>query len=334
MIVSQLKKLSSPMAINGDACNTTLKSGGHLRIEQLRYFVETADAASINKASERLFITQQSLNASLTKLEQELGVSLFQRHSQGVSLTEQGEIVLAYAQDVLKKTEELKMEIAPEKKAETKVLSGTLELSACAAISHWVLPSILGKLQRDHSGVSVSLLECENLDMIRSLLNNEQRLYLMNVYSGHDREFEMLNLNKLFYKEICECKTYALVSSQHPLSKQKSVSVRSLHNYPLAIFQAAEKTNSAVLDYMRANGKIHVAIKTNNFNVYQNYVDSGDVVGFIPQFSKKLNVKPREGTVFLPIKDFPKTHIVCLADQQYYLKNKRLIDEFMEYIIE
>lgn len=305
-----------------------------MRIEQLRYLVETAEVASINKASERLFITQQSLNASLTKLEQELGVTLFKRHSQGVSLTKQGETVLVYAQDILQKTAELKVELSQEPQPMTNALNGTLELSACAAISHWVLPSILEKLQKDHKGLSISLLECENLDMIRSLLNNEQRLYLMNVYSGHDREFEMLNLAKLFYKEICECKTHALVSQKHPLAKQKTVSTRSLHNYPLAIFQAAEKTASAVMDQMRLFGNVNVALRTNNFNVYQNYIDSGEVVGFIPQFSKRLKVCAREGTVLIPIRDFPKTHIVCLADQQYYSKNKKLIDAFLKYIVD
>lgn len=332
MIVSQSTKHTTFMDINGTACNFIQKMGGHMRIEQLRYLVETADAASINKASERLFITQQSLNTSIKKMEQELGVELFYRHSQGVSLTEQGEIVLAYAKDVLDKTEKLKAALNPESVGRADILAGCLELSACAALSHWVLPLILGKLQKDHKDVSVSLLECENLDMIRSLVNNEQRLYLMNVYSGHDREFEMLNLNKLFYKEICECKTYAIVSNQHPLAKQKSVSVRSLHKYPLAIFQAAEKTSSAVMDHMQSYGKMQIAIKTNNFNVYQDYIDSGDVVGFIPRFSNRIVVHPREGTVLIPIHDFPKTRIICLADQQYYNKQKKIVNTFLGYI--
>lgn len=58
-----------------------------MRVEQLNYLLETAKTASINKSSERLHITQQSLNSSLTKLEQELGVKLLERSSKGVSLT-------------------------------------------------------------------------------------------------------------------------------------------------------------------------------------------------------------------------------------------------------
>ena len=50
-----------------------------MRIEQLVYLIEAARLRSINKASENLYITQQSMNLSLKKLEDELGTKLLER---------------------------------------------------------------------------------------------------------------------------------------------------------------------------------------------------------------------------------------------------------------
>lgn len=110
-----------------------------MRIEQLQYLVETSRAASINKASERLHITQQSLNAALTKLEDELGAMLLVRSPLGVTLTKEGEMVAAYAQEVLQIIEEMQHSIAGDAGSQGN-LRGHLELSAGPLLMHGPLP--------------------------------------------------------------------------------------------------------------------------------------------------------------------------------------------------
>ncbi len=302
-----------------------------MRIEQLQYLVETARVASINKASERLHITQQSLNAALTKLEDELGVVLLTRSPLGVTLTKEGEKVAAYAQEVLQIIDEMHQSIAGEASSYGS-LRGHLELSAGPLLMHGPLPETIKQIKQKYKQVRISLIERENLDMIKALLNNEARLYLMSVMRDSDREFALLDLNRLFYQVLGKARVCAVTSQQHPLARQKSVAAHSLLKYQLAIFQASEKAPNPMLTYLEEAGKVHVAVQTNNVEVFRQYIDSGDVIGFMPQFPNKALSKARSGTVMLTIKDFPETEIVCVADQSYYQKQQQLIDEFLEQL--
>ena len=63
----------------------------------IRAFLAVADALSVTKAAERLHITQPPLTRHIHQLERELGVTLFVRHRQGVTLTEAGQRLLEKA---------------------------------------------------------------------------------------------------------------------------------------------------------------------------------------------------------------------------------------------
>ena len=70
-------------------------------LRDLRYFVMVADCGSILAASEQLHIAQPSLSIRVKGLEQELGVSLFERRPRGVALTSEGEELLSRAREIL-----------------------------------------------------------------------------------------------------------------------------------------------------------------------------------------------------------------------------------------
>lgn len=64
-----------------------------MELRQLRYFVSIVDLGSFTKAAEVLFITQPTLSWNIRKLEEEFGVTLLDRHFNGVQLTEMGTIL-------------------------------------------------------------------------------------------------------------------------------------------------------------------------------------------------------------------------------------------------
>ena len=70
-------------------------------LKQLRYFAAIAEAGSLSKAGERLHVAQPALSFHLSRLEREMGVSLVQRTSRGVVLTEHGAVFLKHAKRVL-----------------------------------------------------------------------------------------------------------------------------------------------------------------------------------------------------------------------------------------
>ena len=75
-----------------------------MTLTQLKYIVETAEAGTISKAAERLYISQPSLTAAIRELEHEFGITIFQRTNKGILLTTEGEEFLGYARQVITQT--------------------------------------------------------------------------------------------------------------------------------------------------------------------------------------------------------------------------------------
>lgn len=72
-----------------------------MKKEQLRNFIEVVDCGSINKAAEKLYISQPNLSRSIHALEEEMGKELLIRTNRGVSLTPTGQLLYYYARSIL-----------------------------------------------------------------------------------------------------------------------------------------------------------------------------------------------------------------------------------------
>ena len=76
-----------------------------MQLQQLIYFVTVAEQGSINKAAEKLFITQPNLSKAISNLENELKVRVFNRTNKGVALTDGGKKLYQYARTILNQME-------------------------------------------------------------------------------------------------------------------------------------------------------------------------------------------------------------------------------------
>ena len=72
-----------------------------MRIDQLIYLIEISHSRSLNLAADALHISTQALSASIKNLENELGTEILHRTNRGVSLTDDGQRVLHYAQSTV-----------------------------------------------------------------------------------------------------------------------------------------------------------------------------------------------------------------------------------------
>src|SRR4051812_49013932 len=72
-----------------------------MELRHLRYFVAIAEERSFTRAAERLWVSQPGLSTQIRRLESEMGVQLFERHTRGVDLTDVGELLLERARTAL-----------------------------------------------------------------------------------------------------------------------------------------------------------------------------------------------------------------------------------------
>lgn len=80
--------------------------------KELLYVKTIADEKSLSRAADKLFIAQPSLSISLQKIEESLGVKLFQRTNRGTLLTFAGERYYQMAQDILKIYNDFEIEVS------------------------------------------------------------------------------------------------------------------------------------------------------------------------------------------------------------------------------
>ena len=78
-----------------------------MKLEQLKHIVEIDKQKSISKAAKALYIGQSTLSGSLTSLEEELGVCLFERTASGVMPTEEGKEALQLAKHMLDSAQQM-----------------------------------------------------------------------------------------------------------------------------------------------------------------------------------------------------------------------------------
>ena len=72
----------------------------NLNLNFLKIFYEVANCNSFLKAANKLYITQPAISRSIAKLEEELGVVLFNRANNGVSLTPYGQVLYKYIKEL------------------------------------------------------------------------------------------------------------------------------------------------------------------------------------------------------------------------------------------
>lgn len=74
---------------------------------QLNYILTIAECGSISKAADKPFISQSGLNQQLQRIEKELGISLFERDTHHLAVTEAGTIFLRYARETLNREKQM-----------------------------------------------------------------------------------------------------------------------------------------------------------------------------------------------------------------------------------
>ncbi len=304
-----------------------------MRTEQLEYLLETAHSSSISKAGEKLHITQQSLNAALKKLEEELGAVLLERNYAGIRLTEQGEIAAKYAEEVLQKLDEMKQAVTDCAECSGQdALRGNLVLYASPSALHALVPQAVQQLMRQHPLVTTTLMEKENRDMVRSIMQGEPCACITTVIEGLDRDFELMDRKKVFYQKLAEAKMYISVAEHHPLAQQKSVTASTLLKYPLGLYLIDEKTPHVIYEWLSKKGTPNIHLKTNSLRVYQRAIAAGEAVGFLPKVMCKESIDVRDGIRYLPVRDFPPFETVCTMDWAYYREHQALIVALLEAI--
>jgi len=126
-----------------------------MNLRDLKYIVAVADTCHFGQAAERCFVSQPTLSGQVKKLEEELGVTLFERTKRSVEVTPLGDAIVAQARQVLEQADILR-QLA---QSYQDPLVGPLRMGVISTLSPYLMPLILKPLKKQYPQINLVLSE-------------------------------------------------------------------------------------------------------------------------------------------------------------------------------
>lgn len=140
-----------------------------MNLRDLQYLIAVAETRHFGRAAERCFVSQPTLSGQIKKLEEELGVLVFERTNRSVMVTPVGERVVAHARLALEQTEAIQ-QVA---RAHRDPLAGRLRLGAIRTLSPYLIPFLLKPLRARYPQLKPVLSEEVTGSLMRRLRGHE-----------------------------------------------------------------------------------------------------------------------------------------------------------------
>lgn len=202
---------------------------------QLKYVMIIDEERSMRKASRRLYVSQPRLSVAVKELEDEIGVTIFQRVHNGVITTPEGKNFIACARNVIEEYSSLEKRYVGGNRNKT-TFSVSLQHYMFAVDAYIELLQEYG--QKDYYFTIKETRTNEVIEDVRDLksevgvisLNDYNRGILKGVLSDYKLEFH----------ELFRSNTYVYLYKNHPLAHREELSLDELQSYPCLIFDQGE----------------------------------------------------------------------------------------------
>ncbi|TQV73946.1 hydrogen peroxide-inducible genes activator [Aliikangiella marina] len=186
-----------------------------MTLNELRYVVAVAQTQHFSKAAEACHVSQPSLSIAVKKLEEELGITIFQRGKRQVEVTPEGEAVVQQAQKVIEEAEKLSY----LKSVQKSPLEGVLKIGAIFTIGPYLYPSLVPYMREKHPKMPLHIDEDYTENLRKKLLTAEIDIAVL-ALPFSDPAIETL--------EVYDEDFMPLFYDGHPFSEASSVSVKDI----------------------------------------------------------------------------------------------------------
>jgi LysR family hydrogen peroxide-inducible transcriptional activator len=195
-----------------------------MNLRDLQYLIAVADLRSFNKAADKCHVSQPALSNQIRKLEETLGLTLFERNNKRVMITENGEQIVALARRVLIEVDAMH-DIA---KSAQDPLTGKFRLGAFPTLSTYLFPELVPKIMRSMPQLKLVLVE----EKTHVLLERLKRGELDAAFLALPVQDDQLETQALFDDEFL-----LAVQPEHPLAKRKTVKLEDLQHHKLLLLE-------------------------------------------------------------------------------------------------
>ena len=261
-----------------------------MTITQLKYTLAVAEYGNFTTASEKCFVTQPTLSMQVQKLEEELGVTIFNRSTKPLQVTEVGEKVLNQARKIIEESTRMNDVISEEK----GIIGGTLKVGIIPTVTSTLLPLFLNIFTKKHKNVDLKIEEFNTETIVQKLEDNSIDCAIAATPLSNDKVIE----RPLYYEPFV-----AYVPKHHSLSGNKYLEIDDLTNGDLLILQDGHCFRNQVLNLCSLEDlNKQYELKSGSFETLINLSNSGPWMTIIPYLHSN-NLSPKNIENIIPFQD-------------------------------
>lgn len=273
-----------------------------VNLKALQCCAEIVRQGSFTKAAQTLHIAQPALSMAVSRLEEELGVLLFNRTGRKVSVTAEGRVFLNRVESALLELEMARQELRDM----TQVVSGEVRLGVPPMFGIRYVPTLLGEFRRQHPGIVMTVVEGSAEDISVRLVKREIDLALLEsrrVIPGWDSV-------PLGEDEMVLC-----MSPQHPLAQEPYLEGRHLQDAEMIVFDRTFLQRHMLDDFCADAGvSYRIALQSNFVSLVTKSTQDG--IGISTLLRSVQELEP--GVVGIPFRPAQKMRFsLCWRAAEY-----------------
>lgn len=291
-----------------------------MTLTQLEYIVALDSHRHFVQASEKCFVTQPTLSMQIQKLEEELGIKIFDRTKQPVIPTEIGASIIAQARIILREAKMIQQIINDQK----DTMTGELRIGIIPTLAPYLLPSLFKQMREKYPQLNLIIKETITEEVVHELKNNRLDCGLV-VTPLKDSSIKE---DILFYEEL-----FVYVSKKNSLYNKKYVLASDIDPEQLWLLEEGHCFRSQILNLceLRKSSEFNFKYETGNIETLKRMVDKSDGITILPELAVMEFTKPQLKFV-KRLKEPSPAREVSLVTHRDHIKTK-LIKTLKEEIL-
>ena len=244
-------------------------------LQQLRILKAVATEKSFTRAAEVLFLSQPYVSKQIKALEEKLDVSLFYRNSKTISLTENGQIFLQYAERILALCEESCRALIDLKNGER----GNLSVGASQTIGTYLMPRLLALFAQNYPQINLKVQVNSSRLIAKQIVNRQIDLAV--VGGEVPQQFKQ----HLKIEHFVEDQLNLIVSNSHPFAKRKKIKKKDLYHLNFITLHSNSTIRKFVDNILKQNdietNQLTIIMQLNSIEAIKTAVSLGLGAAFV-----------------------------------------------------
>lgn len=245
-----------------------------MTLTQLEYIVAVDTFRHFQEASEQCFVTQPTLSMQIQKLEDELGVKIFDRTKKPVIPTEIGMGIVAQARVILREAALLQQMVNDRR----DIMAGEIRVGIIPTLAPYILPALFSHMRQHYPKLDLIVKETITRDIINELKHNRLDCALVVTPLKEPAMREEV----LFYEEL-----YAYVSASNALYQKAYILPHDIDADKLWLLEEGHCFRSQMLNLceLQKNKDRHFRYETGNLETLKRMVDHSDGITILPELA-------------------------------------------------